>query len=413
MNVRHYSIVTAAYWAFTLTDGALRMLVLLHFYHLGYSPIRLAFLFLLYEACGIVTNLFGGWLASRMGLRITLLGGLFLQALSLGSLALLNPAWSEVVSVSFVMATQALSGIAKDLTKMSSKSAIKVLVPDGGSGALFRWVALLTGSKNALKGVGFFLGGALLHLAGFAGSLSLMAGALLLVWAGAWSLLPADLGRAKSKVGFKQLFSKTREINVLSAARLFLFGARDIWFVVGVPVFLRSGLGWSFTEVGSFMALWVIGYGVIQSASPALLRGRAPGGRTATAAAATLAAVTAAVPLGLAFGLPEAPMLIGGLALFGAVFALNSAVHSYLILDYTDGDKVALNVGFYYMANAGGRLIGCLLSGLLFQTAGLSGCLWGAFGFTAVTAGISLALPSRALHPDRLAAAGVGSGDGE
>jgi predicted MFS family arabinose efflux permease len=405
--VRHYIVVTGAYWGFTLTDGALRMLVLLHFFHLGYSPVKLAFLFLFYEFFGIVTNLLGGWIASRMGLRVTLLTGLLLQVFSLSLLSLLNPGWPEVVGVAYVMLTQALSGIAKDLTKMSSKSAIKVLVPEGAKGALFRWVAILTGSKNALKGAGFFLGGFLLNVAGFQGALWFMAGGLLLVWLGSWLSLPPAMGRAKSKVKFKELFSKTREINVLSAARLFLFGARDIWFVVGVPVFLRGTLGWSFTQVGTFMALWVIGYGVVQSGAPAVFRGQAPAGGTAASLAFLLSALTAAIPLALSLGLEPQWAIIGGLALFGFVFALNSAVHSYLVLDYTDGDKVALNVGFYYMANAGGRLIGCLLSGVLYQLAGLSGCLWGAFVFALLAALIATALPKHAIHPELLATAGV------
>jgi MFS family permease len=405
LNIRNYIVVTGAYWGFTLTDGALRMLVLLHFARLGYSPVQLAFLFLFYEFFGIVTNLLGGWLASRMGLRVTLLAGLFLQVGALSLLALLDPGWPEVWSVAYVMVTQALSGIAKDLTKMSSKSAIKVLVPSDARGALFKWVAVLTGSKNALKGAGFFLGGWLLSVAGFAGSLRWMAAGLFVVWLFAWLSLPAEMGKAKSKVGFTQLFAKSRAINVLSAARLFLFGARDIWFVVGVPVFLSVTLGWSGAQVGTFMACWVIGYGFIQSAAPVLLRGRVPAGGTATAAGFALAAVALAIPLLLAGGVPAGAVIVGGLALFGAVFALNSAVHSYLILDYTDGDKVALNVGFYYMANAGGRLVGCLLSGVLFQLAGLNGCLWGAFAFSLVAAVIALALPRTAAHPEKLAGA--------
>ncbi len=412
MNLRNYSIVTGAYWAFTLTDGALRMIVLLHFARLGYSPVQLAFLFLLYEFCGIVTNLLGGWLASRLGLRITLLAGLLLQVAALGLLAGLSPAWSGLWAVTYVMGAQALSGVAKDLTKMSSKSALKVLVPADARGALFKWVAVLTGSKNALKGVGFFLGGWLLVALGYAGALLAMAGVLLAVWLAAWRTLPGELGKAKAKVGFTQLFAKSRAINVLSAARLFLFGARDIWFVVGVPVFLSTTLGWSGARVGAFMACWVIGYGVIQSCAPALLRGRVPAGGTAVLAGFALTAVAAAIPLLLGAGVEPGPVIVGGLALFGAVFAVNSAVHSYLILDYTDGDKVALNVGFYYMANAGGRLIGCLLSGVLYQTAGLAGCLWGTFGFAAVAAGISWALPRSAAHPERLAtAAPVAAGD--
>jgi predicted MFS family arabinose efflux permease len=407
MNLRNYSLVTAAYWGFTLTDGALRMLVLLHFFNLGYSPVTLAFLFLLYEFCGIVTNLLGGWLASQLGLRVTLVTGLALQVAALGSLALLDPSWPEWASVAYVMFTQALSGIAKDLTKMSSKSALKVLVPADAKGALFKWVALLTGSKNALKGVGFFLGGFLLAAAGFSGALVIMAGALAAIWIGAWVALPAELGRAKTKTKFHELFSKSREINVLCAARFFLFGARDIWFVVGVPVFLRGVLGWSFTQVGTFMAFWVMGYGLIQSATPLLLRGRAPAGGIASVVAFVLSAVSAAIPLALNAELPAGPVIVGGLALFGAVFALNSAIHSYLILDYTDGDKVALNVGFYYMANASGRLVGCLLSGLLFQAFGLGGCLWGAFVFALIAALIALALPRHAVHSGRLTSAKI------
>lgn len=412
MNLRNYLLVTGAYWGFTLTDGALRMLVLLHFFNLGYSPVTLAFLFLLYELCGIVTNLLGGWIASRFGLRVTLVAGLALQVAALGLLALLNPQWSEFASVAWVMLSQALSGVAKDLTKMSSKSAIKVLVPADARGALFKWVAILTGSKNALKGAGFFLGGLLLATAGFAGALWIMAAALAVVWLGSWLSLPAGMGRSKAKAGWRELFSKSREINVLCLARFFLFGARDIWFVVGVPVFLRGVLGWSFSEVGAFMALWVIGYGAIQGAAPALLRGRAPAGGTAAGVALALAAVAGAIPLALAAGLPAGAVIVGGLAVFGAIFALNSAVHSYLILDYTDGDKVALNVGFYYMANAGGRLVGCLLSGVLYQVAGLAGCLWGAFAFAAASALVALRLPREPLHAEKLAAASV-KADGE
>jgi MFS family permease len=413
VNVRNYIIITGAYWGFTITDGALRMLVLLHFFNLGYSPVQLAFLFLFYEFFGIVTNLFGGWLGSQMGLRVTLIGGLFLQVASLGLLAMLNPGWSEVLSVTYVMVMQSLSGIAKDLTKMSAKSSIKVLVPKDAEGALFKWVAILTGSKNALKGVGFFVGGVLLHAAGYSGALWIMAAALLAVSLGAWLTLPSDMGQAKMKIGFKQLFSKTAEINVLSAARFFLFGARDIWFVVGVPIFLEGTLHWSFAQVGTFMALWVIGYGIVQSLAPAVLRGHTPNGFTATWTAFALAGVAAAVPLALSMGVAAQTVIIGGLALFGIVFAVNSAVHSFLILDYTDGDKVALNVGFYYMANAGGRLIGCLLSGVLFQLAGLPGCLWGTFAFALLAALIALRLPRTAVHPARLVHAAIKVGDGD
>jgi hypothetical protein len=397
--VRNYILVTVAYWAFTLTDGALRMLVLLHFYELGYTPIQLAFLFLFYELFGVVTNLLGGWLAVRAGLRVTLLGGLALQVLSLVLLGLASPTWARATSVAYVMGAQSLSGIAKDLTKMSAKSTIKLLVPENQESSLFKWVAVLTGSKNALKGVGFFLGGFLLSVLGYAHCLFAMAGALAAVLAGSAISLPRELGKSKAKRRFKGILSKTRAVNVLSAARFFLFGARDIWFVVGVPVFLSATLGWGFTEVGTFLALWVIGYGVIQSIAPALIRrwtgGRAPQGRVAQVLAFLLAGVTALVAMGLMTGYSPAFVILGGLGLFGAVFAVNSSVHSYLILAYSDGDAVAMNVGFYYMANAGGRLVGTLLSGILFQTAGVVGCLWGSATFAAAAGAIALLLPRK------------------
>ena len=397
--MRNYVLVTLAYWAFTLTDGALRMLVLLHFHELGYTPVQLAFLFLFYELFGVVTNLLGGWLAARLGLRVTLLSGLALQVVALGMLSFVAPRWPVAVSVAYVMGAQALSGIAKDLTKMSSKSSIKVLVPDDARSSLFKWVAILTGSKNALKGAGFFLGGLLLSALGFRGSLWSMAGALVLVLLGCVLSLPADMGKAKTKAKFSTILSKTRAINILAAARFFLFGARDIWFVVGVPVFLSVQLGWGFTQVGAFLASWVVGYGAIQSLAPAIIRrwtkGHAPQGRAALVLALLLAATSAAMAVGIVSGASPAVMLIAGLGVFGAIFAVNSSVHSYLILAYSDGDQVAMNVGFYYMANAGGRLVGTLLSGALYQLAGLAGCLWGTVGFAALTAAISTMLPQK------------------
>jgi predicted MFS family arabinose efflux permease len=396
-ELRNYALVTGAYWGFTLTDGALRMLVLLHFHELGYSAVQIAFLFLLYEFFGIVTNLIGGWLGAHLGLKITLFAGLALQIVALSALALLDPAWPVAASVAYVMGLQALSGIAKDLTKMSSKSAIKVLVPAEAESALFKWVALLTGSKNALKGIGFFLGGLLLATVGFRMALWLMAGGLTLVLLATLVLLPREIGMAQKKIRFSAILSKSRDINRLSAARLFLFGSRDIWFVVALPVFLSASLGWSHAEVGGFLALWVIGYGAVQALAPNLLNiflaGGTPRGRTAGNGAFALAALTALIAIGVAAGLPPWLTVVAGLALFGLIFAINSAVHSYLILAYTGPDDVALNVGFYYMANAAGRLIGTLLSGIVFQLAGLVGCLWVSAGFVLLAGGISLLLP--------------------
>jgi len=396
-SLRNYILVTAAYWAFTLTDGALRMLVLLHFHRLGYTPVELAFLFLFYEFFGVVTNLVGGWIAANLGLRATLLSGLALQVIALTMLSLLDPEWARTASVAFVMSAQALSGIAKDLTKMSSKSAIKVLVPEEAHSSLFKWVAVLTGSKNALKGAGFFLGSFLLEALGFRNALLGMAAGLVVALLGTTLFLPREMGRAKSKKKFRGILSKSREINVLSAARFFLFGARDIWFVVGVPVFLSVHLAWGFTQVGGFLAAWVIGYGMIQSIAPALIGrftgGRAPQRVSAQVLAFLLAAVMAAVALGVTAGARPDVIVLGGLALFGVVFAINSSVHSYLILAYSDGDEVALDVGFYYMANAAGRLVGTLLSGLMYQLGGLTACLWTSMAFALGAGLLALMLP--------------------
>ncbi|NWK55716.1 organoarsenical effux MFS transporter ArsJ [Verrucomicrobiaceae bacterium N1E253] len=397
MNHRSYAIVTASYWGFTLTDGALRMLVLLHFHALGYSPVQLAFLFLLYEFCGVLTNLLGGWIGSRVGLKTTLFAGLGLQVFALVMLSLVHPAWTAALSVSYVMVSQALSGIAKDLTKMSSKSAVKLLVTDDSEtgGALFRWVSILTGSKNALKGVGFFLGGFLLSCFGFVHALWIMAAGLAMVLVAALTFLKQDMGKSKRKVKFTQLFSKSREINWLSAARFFLFASRDVWFVVALPVYLTEIFGWGYNGVGTFMAVWVIGYGLIQASAPKFIRNRDPR-RAAVSWAGFLAILTAMLALAIQLDFHPMATILIGLGLFGFAFAINSAVHSYLILSFTDDDQVALNVGFYYMANAWGRLIGTLLSGTMYLLGGLTLCLWTSAAMIAIAAMLSTAFRQRA-----------------
>lgn len=396
-DLRHYSLVTGAYWGFTLTDGALRMLVLLHFHQLGYTPIQIALLFLLYEFFGVITNLVGGWLSTHTGLKATLFAGLTLQVAALIMLAMLSPGWSAGLSVVYVMAAQALSGIAKDLTKMSSKSAIKLLVPTAAESTLFKWVAILTGSKNALKGVGFFLGGILLTWLGFRDALLLMAAGLAIILIAAVVNLPKEMGQSRQKIKFTHILAKERKINLLSAARLFLFGSRDVWFVVGLPIFLASSLHWSHPEVGGFMAFWVIGYGAVQAASPKLLQlflsDSAPSGGTATIAAFVLAGLTATIAVGVQTGFSSWLVVVGGLSLFGLIFAINSAVHSYLILAYSSDDQVALDVGFYYMANATGRLFGTLLSGIIFQLAGLAGCLWASMLLILIASFFAMRLP--------------------
>jgi predicted MFS family arabinose efflux permease len=392
-GLRNYLVVTAGYWGFTITDGAIRMMVVLYFHQLGYTPFEVAMLFLFYEFFGVVTNLVGGWLGARIGLNVTMHIGMGMQVFALLMLTVPD-AW---LSVAYVMLAQALSGIAKDLNKMSAKASVKLMVPGGAESRLFRWVAVLTGSKNALKGAGFFAGAALLSVVGFRNALFILAGGLLVVLVVTVALLPSDLGRTKAKPRFTQMFAKRAEINWLSAARLFLFGARDVWFVVALPVYLYGVIGWSFMEVGGFLALWVIGYGFVQAAAPRLLRKshheRGPDGATARLWVFVLAAVPAAIAIALGQGLDPSATLIAGLAVFGVVFAINSAVHSYLILAYSDSEQVSMNVGFYYMANAGGRLLGTVLSGWAYQVWGLHGCLWWSVAFVLAAGLFSLALP--------------------
>ncbi|QUI68478.1 organoarsenical effux MFS transporter ArsJ [Pseudoalteromonas sp. M8] len=372
-NIKQYLIVTGNYWAFTLTDGALRMLVVLYFHQLGYNPLEIAMLFLFYEIFGVVTNLIGGWLGARIGLNRTMNIGLGIQIVAL--LMLVVP--THWLTVPYVMAAQALSGIAKDLNKMSAKSAIKAIVKSGEEGTLFKWVAILTGSKNALKGVGFFLGGLLLTLLGFTGAMWLMAIMLLLVWLFSLISLKSDLGKAKSKPKFSDVFSKSRAINMLSAARLFLFAARDVWFVVALPVFLSQQFGWDHWWVGGFMATWVIGYGIVQSTTPRFI-GRDKFASTPSKVsgwALYLAAIPLLIAISLQAQLWTSLAVVGGLLLFGIVFAINSSLHSYLIVSLADSDGVSLDVGFYYMANAIGRLLGTVLSGWIFLEYGLAACL--------------------------------------
>lgn len=391
-EIRQYILVTGNYWAFTLTDGALRMLVVLHFHELGYQPLEIALLFLFYEFFGVVTNLTGGWLGARLGLNRTMNLGLFLQVMALSML--LVPA--AMLTVPWVMAAQALSGIAKDLNKMSAKSAIKLLVPKDAQGRLYYWVALLTGSKNALKGVGFFMGGALLMLLGFRLAAAAMAVVLALIWVLSMLCLQRDLGKAKNKPKFTHIFSKSSAVNTLSAARLFLFGARDIWFVVALPVYLSVTFNWDFWQVGGFLALWIIGYGLVQTQAPRVTgkaSGRVPDGRAAFAWALLLSVMPLAIAGLLYFGVSPFYSLVVGLLLFGVLFAVNSSLHSYLIVSYAAEDGVSLDVGFYYMANAMGRLIGTLLSGWLFQAYGLAVCLLVSGSFVLTAALLSLGLP--------------------
>jgi len=372
--IQQYLVVTFSYWAFTVSDGALRMLVVLFFHQLGYSPLEVAMLFVFYEFFGIVTNLFGGWLAARLGLNVTMHVGLLLQVVALGML-LVDPQW---LTVAYVMVAQALSGIAKDLNKMSAKSSIKMLVSDNAQSTLFKWIAILTGSKNALKGVGFFVGAVLLTWIGFRGAILLMAVVLTLVLIMSVVLLQRDLGKAKNKPKFSDILSKSPAVNRLSLARFFLFGSRDIWFVVALPVFLHAQLQWPAIYVGGLLAAWVIAYGIVQALAPKLTGfsdERAPDGYHVWLWSLPLMVLPLLIAAAIYFEWAVLPALTVGMLVYGAIFAINSAIHSYLIVSYADAAGVSLDVGFYYMANAAGRLFGTLLSGWVYQVAGLAACL--------------------------------------
>jgi MFS family permease len=398
--VRNYAIVTSAYFLFTITDGAIRMLVLLHFYQLGYTPFLLAFLFLLYETAGIFANVGGGWLASRFGIPRMLASGLVLQIGGLCMLSALDPAWGTAASVAWVVAVQGIAGVAKDLTKTASKSAIKATSQEG-AGQLFRWVAWFTGSKNATKGAGFFVGGFLLQVVGFRPALWLMAAMLACVLVGVVVSLPRKLGKSKASKSFRELFAKTRAINLMAAARIFLFGSRDVWFVVGLPVFLYS-FGWQYMQVAGFVAAWTIGYGAVQALAPAVVTRSRDGLSREVPAARLWGTILTVIPVALAVlmimpGVPRPDLvLVVGLLIFGFVFAVISSLHSYLILAYAGSEKAAEDVGFYYAANAAGRLMGILLSGALTQSGGMPACLWGSAVMLAICVGVTMLLPSGA-----------------
>ncbi|MCR8921332.1 organoarsenical effux MFS transporter ArsJ [Dasania sp. GY-MA-18] len=391
--LQQYLIITANYWAFTLTDGALRMLIVLHFHQLGYDALAIAFLFLFYEFFGVVTNLLGGWLGARFGLNKTMQAGLVLQIVALSMLLVPN----GLLSVAWVMAAQALSGIAKDLNKMSAKSAIKQLIPSNAEAKLYQWVALLTGSKNSLKGVGFFLGAGLLAAFGFHQAILIMVCGLILVCLTSWFLLRKDLGRASYKPKFREIFSTSRAVNILSAARLCLFASRDVWFAVALPVYLASELAWNHWQAGAFIASWIIAYGIIQGLAPRLTghkkNAAAPDGKAALTWASLLLLAPSLLALALTSQIAPQTLTIIGLMLFGFLFAINSSVHSFLIVHYAKADGASLDVGFYYMANALGRLLGTLASGYLYMQQGFIACLLASCALIICTALISLALP--------------------
>ena len=393
-SISHYLIVTSSYLGFTLSDGALRMLVLFYFFKLGFSSLTLALLFLLYEFAGVVANLGGGWLTTRFGIRIMLLVGLSLQIIGLIFLSLLDPSFDYILSIIWVLAAQGISGLAKDFTKTASKSAIKSMEVDGRQG-LFYWVSWFTGSKNAMKGIGFFLGGILLTKFGFQNSLWVMAGSLGLVLLLVSFLLPKNLGTSRPSGRIKELFSKSPEVNKIALARIFLFGGRDIWFVVAIPIFLYTN-GWDFWEVGGFLAGWTVFYGLVQAIAPNIMHVT---NKEKTVSSTSILVWSISLALVSLFLLcimsakTDLLLLLSGLILFGFVFAINSSLHSFLIVAYAGSKKAAEDIGFYYAANAAGRLFGTFLSGLLFQLGGVLACLAGTTLFLIATSFVVWRLP--------------------
>ena len=241
--------------------------MLLHFNQLGYTPVQLAFLFLLYEFFGIVTNLVGGWLAARTGLRFTLVLGLALQVVALGLLAFLNREWSMALSVAYVMGCQALSGIAKDLTKMSAKSAVKVLVPEG------RRVRAVQVGRGADRLEERAERRGLLRRRASCSRCSASAARLrrwptgvLVVLVFVLASLPAAIGQAKKKPTFTGILSNSPGINVCRwrgsrCSRRVTSGSSS-----ACRFFWRACSAGRSPRSAAFMALWVIAYGGVQSA---------------------------------------------------------------------------------------------------------------------------------------------------
>ena len=169
-----------------------------------------------------------------------------------------------------------------------------------------------------------------------------------------------------------------------------------------MPVFLYSN-GWSFWQVGSFLALWTIGYGIVQSSIPAFIK-RSKDGLSLEILSSKgwiiLLVFTQLIILIISIifdfktlGLDT--VIVIGLLVFGALFAINSALHSYLILAYSKATNVTEDVGFYYSANALGRLFGTILSGLLFQISGIAGCICGSVVFLIICAMFTYNLNAR------------------
>jgi hypothetical protein len=380
-----FIIITITYLLFTVTDGAVRMLVLLHAYNKGFTAMEVAIMFTLYELMGAVTNLAAGVAGSKWGIRATLISGLLLQIVGLGMLYGWSDDWSKGEAIVYVTIAQAMCGIAKDLTKLGGKTVTKLVTPEEKQVRLFKLVSALTGYKNSLKGVGYFMGAALLDWS-YEAAISVNIGFIIVALPFAIFGLTTQLGRVASKnITLAAVFKQSDNINYLSLARLFLFGSRDLWFEVPLPFYLRSpeGLGWPRAAVGALLASYIIIYGQCQSYSPQLVLAplkQSPPNKWAcilwNAVLAVCPIFMGAMALTSMYDEPgdsstgKVATLMIGVFSFAIIFAINSAVHSYLVVKYAEGNKVAMNVGFYYMANAFGRLTGTIISGALYSYVG-------------------------------------------
>lgn len=385
-GMRAFASVSLCYLLFTTTDGALRMVVLFYAFTLGFSAWDVALMFSLYELAGIATNLLAGVAGARWGIKSTLLVGLGVQLAGISMLFGFNIAWTDPgarwKALAWVAVANGVGGIAKDLVKLGGKTVSKLVTPDEKQSRLFAVVAWLTGMKNSMKGVGYFVGAASLSVSlefALGLNLALICIAIPIALFG----LPRDVGKARSRnLSLRAILIPARNVQRLSFARAFLFGSRDLWFEVVLPFYLRDvarGLGWSRFAAGAFLAAFIIIYGQIQTATPRYVLSPLCQEPANKLVQTLWNSVLTAVPLVLAvlftssdaFREHRVPEMTGAicalLACFCIVFAVNSSIHSYLIVRYSAGDKVAADIGFYYMSNAAGRFVGTLVSGALYE----------------------------------------------
>jgi MFS family permease len=420
--LRPFVIISSSYLLFTITDGAIRMIVLLHAYNKSFSALEVSITFTLYELAGVFTNLAAGFMGAKWGIKLTLISGLSLQLLSYGLLFAWQDDWTKRESIIFVTVAQMFAGIAKDLTKLGGKTVTKLVTPEQKETHLFKLVSLITGWKNSLKGVGYFLGSALLSVS-YELALGFMMG--LVVLAMPWAILGLDksLGTAKKRnASWKEVFNlENRRLNILSLARLFLFASRDFWFEVPLPFFLRSpscdglgtsscllnencgngavcgesgfceninpgggcgGLGLNRVVVGAFLGGYIILYGQVQAWTPQLVTGPLKQTPPNKLTEVFWGLINCIPTLVMAIVMTWAPAFEAGdtaamtiwlivvIVTFAIIFAINSSIHSFLVVNYASKDKVAVSVGFYYMSNAIGRLLGTLGSGILYTYVG-------------------------------------------